>query len=602
MIYIIVNNIILLGEVIVKYCFKYFSFLFLFVIFCFLNISSACALEENSTELLFEDNNDNVILNEENIGNNRMDTFLNSSDVIKYYKGSERYGANLYDCEGNILPNKTIGIVINGVENHRYFVDTISISIFYGASNTPNIIFNGSRLNFPSGIINRMSNIYYSNILDNQSMSIGYEGMRSFALATSKVTSEVLSYWLNKNNVYEPGLMKAAYGTFLTDLIIMYEHDCVADLAAETFNVSWFRSSPTAFSLCNDFNCLYVTGESDHAMGMCVNGSDNDVWKFHFTCSFAYSLIEQLVGSNIWQDNTIGSVTLGLLQSFMNNNSLELFYENGYYFLKVIDNNYCLLVLDPVTGIVRDIFSFNGLLGTMPCYHDGITENAIRYGNSLLNFSSSEFSQFNFLYFVSSYCSIIGSSIFEFVELGTIGSSIINHLALSAMGILFGFQIISPFLAEISRNNTLYFIADFYDLDLLGKIEAWIDYYFYQDGIIMDGKNEFNTNFYIENYEQIELNKKQTEDIIKNTQKIANKLFIPFQIVMASSSGGSKPDKSFYILSIITIYGVFSYYTFRLIETSIIAKQKYLFKTYDFNQPYSNKDSMIINQTVLGVN
>jgi len=107
MIYIIVNNIILLGEVIVKYCFKYFSFLFLFVIFCFLTISSACALEENSTELLFEDNNDNVILNEENIGNNRMDTFLNSSDVIKYYKGSERYGANLYDCEGNILPNKT---------------------------------------------------------------------------------------------------------------------------------------------------------------------------------------------------------------------------------------------------------------------------------------------------------------------------------------------------------------------------------------------------------------------------------------------------------------------------------------------------------------
>ena len=34
----------------------------------------------------------------------------------------------------------------------------------------------------------------------------------------------------------------------------MYEHDCVADLAADAFNVFWFRSSPTAFSLCNDFN------------------------------------------------------------------------------------------------------------------------------------------------------------------------------------------------------------------------------------------------------------------------------------------------------------------------------------------------------------
>ena len=241
-----------------------------------------------------------------------------------------------------------------------------------------------------------------------------------------------------------------------------------------------------------------------------------------------------------------------------------------------------------------------GVLGTMPCYHDNITDNAWKYGNNLLNKASKEFNQFNFLYILSSCCSIIGSSFI--VELGTLGSSIINPIGLAAIFILLGFQVISPFLAEISRNNSLYSIADFYDLDLLAKIGAWIDYYFYQDGIIMDGINKFNTNFYIENHEQIELNKKQTEDIIKNAQKIANKLFIPFQIVMASSSGGSKPDKSFYILSIISVYGVFSYYAFQLIKTSIIAKQKYLFKPYDFNKPYSNNNSMVINQTVLEVN
>lgn len=52
------------------------------------------------------------------------------------------------------------------------------------------------------------------------------------------------------------------------------------------------------------------------------------------------------------------------------------------------------------------------------------------------------------------------------------------------------------------------------------KFIIYYDYYFYQDGIIMDGINKFNTNFYIENHEQIELNKKQTEDIIKNAQKL----------------------------------------------------------------------------------
>lgn len=53
----------------------------------------------------------------------------------------------------------------------------------------------------------------------------------------------------------------------------------VADMVADVFDVYWFRSSPVAFSLCNDFNCLYITGESDHGMGMTVGGRDSDVWK-----------------------------------------------------------------------------------------------------------------------------------------------------------------------------------------------------------------------------------------------------------------------------------------------------------------------------------
>ena len=265
------------------------------------------------------------------------------------------------------------------LENHMKFIDFIVISIDYGAGKTKTITFNNTDLKFPSGVINRISNLYYTNIEDENGTSIGYEGMRSFALTTSKVTQEDLFYWLNMSNNYSPGLMKAAYGTFLTDLIILYELDYIADLAAETFNVTWYRSSPAAFSLCNDFNCLYVTGESDHGMGMTVIGNESDVWKFHFTCSFAFSLIEQLVGSNIWNDSTIGSVTLGLLESYLNNESLELVYENGYCFLKVLGDDTSLLVLDLETGIVRDIFSFNGLLGTMPCYHDEITNNAIMY-------------------------------------------------------------------------------------------------------------------------------------------------------------------------------------------------------------------------------
>ena len=65
--------------------------------------------------------------------------------------------------------------------------------------------------------------------------------------------------------------------------------------------------------LCNDFNCLYITGESDHRMGLEAVGNDGDVWKFHFATSFSFGLIEHLIGNNVWNRTKIGSVTLGFL-------------------------------------------------------------------------------------------------------------------------------------------------------------------------------------------------------------------------------------------------------------------------------------------------
>ena len=63
-------------------------------------------------------------------------------------------------------------------------------------------------------------------------MSIGYEGMRSFAIVTGNMTADDLRFWLDKKIEYVPGMMKAAYGTFLSALLVIYEHDRVADNAA----------------------------------------------------------------------------------------------------------------------------------------------------------------------------------------------------------------------------------------------------------------------------------------------------------------------------------------------------------------------------------
>ena len=157
---------------------------------------------------------------------------------------------------------------------------------------------------------------------------------------------------------------------------------------------------------CNDFNCLYITGESDYRRGLEALGDDRDVWKFHFSTSFSFSLVEQLIGYNVWNTSKIGSVTLGLFESYLNNETLELFFSNDYIFLKREDDNSTWLFLDTRTGVVRDMFIYSGLLGTMPCYHDNITDNAWNYACNLLNKNSTAFGQLNVVAGVSYLSSV----------------------------------------------------------------------------------------------------------------------------------------------------------------------------------------------------
>ncbi|MEE0024640.1 hypothetical protein [Methanobrevibacter sp.] len=52
------------------------------------------------------------------------------------------------------------------------------------------------------------------------------------------------------------------------------------------------------------------------------------------------------MGNNVWNSTKIGSVTLGLIESYMNNETLELFASNSYIFIKHATDNNTLLFLD----------------------------------------------------------------------------------------------------------------------------------------------------------------------------------------------------------------------------------------------------------------
>ena len=58
---------------------------------------------------------------------------------------------------------------------------------------------------------------------------------------------------------------------------------------------------------------------------------------------------------------------------------------------------------------MRDVFRYYGLLGTMPCYHDNITDNACNHGNNSLNRHTMEFKNLKVIF---STC-VMFSFIFE---------------------------------------------------------------------------------------------------------------------------------------------------------------------------------------------
>lgn len=244
-------------------------------------------------------------------------------------------------------------------------------------------------LKFLDNTIHRISLIYYDNLIDENNLNIGYEGLRSFAFVTSNVSNSKLKYWLDYGELLSAGEIKAAYGSFLSALLVIYEHDKLADKFANYYNVTWNRVSPVVFSMCNDYRSVYITGESDHGMGMKVQGNDSNIWNFRFACSFSYSIIEQMVGTFIWNNTEIGTVTLSMIVDFLNNNSWDILANDKYLIFKN-DQKGMFLILDKATGIVRDAMLSDSLICAMPCYHDNITEDAREYGYNLLNMSSLE--------------------------------------------------------------------------------------------------------------------------------------------------------------------------------------------------------------------
>ena len=273
---------------------------------------------------------------------------------------------------------------------HDRFYDDIYLNLDYPGdiSRVYHVNSDGEDINidFPGGEVSYMSRINYVNgaygHLDNVTSAdnileyiycngsiryIGsnrmghfvnscYDGLLSYTFVCDKVDDDVLDYWLDVGEGYEFGLLKSAYGSFLTGLLTYYCIDKTADIAADKFNVSWSRSSPICISMYDVRNITVLSGRSDFRFGMDVVGSEEGIRCFNFAVSSSFSQIEYWVMHALFPDNGLmGSVTYGLSSLLFNGSVLEFIFEDDFFVIRQEGNNSRFLVIELDSGMCKDV-------------------------------------------------------------------------------------------------------------------------------------------------------------------------------------------------------------------------------------------------------
>jgi hypothetical protein len=117
---------------------------------------------------------------------------------------------------------------------------------------------------------------------------------------------------------------------------------------------------------------------------MDVIGDVSNITAFRYACSSAVNPIEHMVGESLFPGGNSTSIVMGLGQMIFNGEMVDLFMSNGYFVMKSADNS-LFLVLDPETGILRDVMVLNSSLSGSWCYSDQQAEWAHDLGEKLLN-------------------------------------------------------------------------------------------------------------------------------------------------------------------------------------------------------------------------
>ena len=284
--------------------------------------------------------------------------------------------------------------------------------------------------------------------------------------------------------------MRAAYGTFLSSLVMIKAHDMVADQAAAEFNVTWSRTTPIVVSVYDDAYSTILTLECDHRFGMDVIGDPADVWAFRYACSSAINPIEHQVMETLFPGGGGRSITIGLAQMILNGEMVDVFISNGYQvMMSSIEDLY--LVLDLETGIVRDVMITYMPMSGAYCFSDLQTEWASELCEDLLNNQSGLFDSIGDL---SVYLgAIVGTTVTATLEgLSLTGMSMFGIASAFILGPFVFLEAMNPHMIEQAEREGNFNTATWYKQNFLDRWKDALYFTIFQSGEWSNVLNEQN--------------------------------------------------------------------------------------------------------------
>jgi hypothetical protein len=213
-----------------------------------------------------------------------------------------------------------------------------------------------------------------------------FELVQSFAITKQKVTQDQLKYWLDEQNKYTTSnYMKAAYGTFLTALMVITCHDNIGEKIAANFEVNWSRNKYTLVmnGITQQQTYIHTT---DASMGMNIKGDNNSIKAFRYACSSILSPIEDKILQT--ERFPVNSVLLGTGQKLMNGTVINIEEQDNNVLIHAYNDNNTKILIDSDTMLVKEMINqYKGATSTVPayCYYDMQTRLATQLGNNIIN-------------------------------------------------------------------------------------------------------------------------------------------------------------------------------------------------------------------------